>query len=273
MRHAHDELAHPAAAVPFAPFPRQPQHGNARLRLRGKRRRGDRERARRAQLPVDQFPFPVFRPIEVVRPVHARDGQQLPNGDAVEGAVLPYIEGRCVESIYRREPLDRRHFRHGDGLRARLVERIRQKLEIDLEFLRAAIAPFHRPRIARFRNPGQHQVDPLPPRFARVLAEYPLGPLAQHRRARRDAFVKSARRRLHRIRKAQAAGEPVQMLPKHRQRLCVQGFQSVAGGFGGHQRMAVAVAAHPAPERQSRFRRRLRPRKCPFPRPPETFRE
>jgi hypothetical protein len=46
--HAHDELAHPAAAVPFAPFPRQPQHGNARLRLRRKRRRGDRKRARRA---------------------------------------------------------------------------------------------------------------------------------------------------------------------------------------------------------------------------------
>ncbi len=168
---------------------------------------------------------------------------------------------------------DRRHFRHGDGVRARLVERIRQEFEIVLEFLRAAIAPFHRPRLARLRNSGQHQVDPLPPRFARVLAEYPLGPLAQHRRARRDAFVKSARRRLHRIRKAQAAGEPLQMLPKHRQRLCVQGFEGVARGFGGHQRMAVAVAAHPAPERQSRFGRRQRSRKRPFPGPPEAFRE
>ena len=48
------------------------------FRLRGSAPRRPANGPRRIPLPVDQFSFAVFRPIKVVLPIHARDGQQLP---------------------------------------------------------------------------------------------------------------------------------------------------------------------------------------------------
>ncbi len=187
------------------------------------------------------------------------------------GAVLAHVEGGAVEAVHGGKPLHGSHFRQRHCPRSHLAQRAGQEAQVGLQFLRTGVGVAA--RAARPRQARQQQVRQLPPRFAGMRAQQAVGAFAEQRGVGGNAFLQFRRRLLHGCGETQPGGKRLEALAQHAEGPAAQRLERMARCFRGDERMAVAVAAHPASKGQSRLARQRRAGEGPFPGFAEALRE
>ena len=257
-RHADDQRADAVGAELAVVVENDPIAGEHGFRLRPGVHVGVGEGARREQFPFEELKPRFFAPFREALAVEARRRHELRKGEVVEAAVLADVESAEVEAEGLRDAVDRRDVAKRDVPRIDGRERGHQQLQIGEQLGVAAIAETPglrravRSRRLCARQRFDHEVDELPPRLVQVSLEGKRPFAAEFVAQHLHALLHRARGGLEAAREAELRGEPFEFAAHQRERVVAHLAERLQRGFSGHERMAVAVAADPAPEAEAR---------------------
>ena len=190
----------------------------------------------------------ILGPCGEIRPLLARRGKDLVHGAVVERAVLPDVEGGEVETENFDDAQQGINVGFDQTTSPDSQETLAQLAQVAFQLGRMTVGSVavvqHKSASARtfgHRQPGDHQIDELPPRLTRVV----VGGLTQCGHEEFRWFLQKNGETHGRAKFLQAAmqhDQPVQPVI----------IETARGDFGRDERMPVAVAADPCAEAQAR---------------------
>ena len=217
-----------------------------------------KEGARGTDLAFEEAQSLGLGPILPLGSVDSGGGEKLPDGAVVEGGILADVEGGEVESKRLEDPADGQDVVVGEAVGTGFAEGLVKGLEVLIEFGGCGVAArggedsgeltgvhFH-------RETGGQKFGGLAPGFAGMHLEDGPGFVTEGGGAAIAQLHEDGRGRLYPFGEGQAFGEGDELAVQDDEGVGAKAFEGLGGDFGRDSGMAVAVAAHPGAEVQSR---------------------